>query len=63
MIASYVMYVSRIIFLVSISRGIKYMKMDYMPNCMAPVLSKYLYKVYNIYIGCGFTVNLFLMDC
>ena len=61
MIAAYVMFFSRLIFLVSLYRGIKYMTVEYMPNCMAPVLYKYLEKVYNIYIRRGFTVNLLLM--
>ena len=63
MIAAYVMFVSRIIILVSVSCGIKYMTVDYMPNITAPVLSKYLEKFYNIYLRRGFTINLFLMDC
>ena len=62
MIAAYIMFVSRLILLVSVSHGIKYMTVEYMPNIMAPVLSKYLEKVYNIYLRRGFTVNLFLMD-
>ena len=63
MIAAYVMFVSNIIFLVIVSCSLKYMTVDYMPNCTAPVLSKYLEKVYNIYLRRGFTVNLFLTDC
>ena len=62
MISAYVMFVSRLISLVSVSRGIRYIKVEYIPNHTAPVLSKYLKKVYNIYIRLGFTVNLFLMD-
>ena len=63
MIAAYVMLVSKIIFLVSVSCSIKYMTVKYIPNCTTPVLSKYLEKVYNIYLRRGFTVNLFLTDC
>ena len=63
MIAAYVMFFSRLISLVSVSHGIKYMTVEYIQNHTAPVLSKYLEKVYNVYIRCGFTVNLFLMDC
>ena len=62
MISAYVMFFSRLIFLVSVSRGIKYAIVDYMPNQTAPLLSKYLQKVYNIYLRCGFTINLFLME-
>ena len=63
MIAAYVMFFSRLIYLVSVSHDIKYITLDYMPNLTAPLLSKYFEKVYNVYIRCGFTVNLFLMDC
>ena len=38
------------------------MTVEYIPNRTAPVLSKYLKKVYNVYLRRGFTVNLFLMD-
>ena len=63
MIATYVMFVSRLILLFSVSHGIKYTTVDYMQNITAPVLYKYLEKVYNIYLRRGFTVNLFLTDC
>ena len=62
MIAAYVMFFRRIIFLVSVSRGIKYITVEYMPNLTAPLLSKYLEEVYNVYLRLGFTVNMFLMD-
>ena len=62
MVAAYVMFVSRIIFLVSVSHDIKYITLDYMPNLTAPLLSKYFEKVYNVYIRCGFTVNMSLME-
>ena len=62
MVAAYVMFVSRIIFLVSVSHDIKYITLDYMPNLTVTLLSKYLEKVYNVYLRLGFTVNLFLMD-
>ena len=62
MISAYVMFFSRLISLVSVSRGIRYIKVEYIPNHTAPVLSKYLEKVYNIYLRRGFTVNLLLMD-
>ena len=62
MIAAYIMFVSRLILLFSVSRRIKYMTVEYTQNITAPVLYKYLEKVYNIYLKRVLTVNLFLMD-
>ena len=62
MIAAYVRFVSRLISLVSVSRGIRYITVEYMSNLTDPVPSKYLEEIYNIYIRLGFTVNMFLMD-
>ena len=62
MIAEDVMFVSGIDFLVSVSCGIKLTTVEYMPKRTAPVISKYLKKVYDIYLRRSFTVNLFLTD-
>ena len=62
MIVAGIMFVSGIPFLVSVSRGIKLTTVYYMPKRTTPVLSKYLNKVYDVYLRHGFTVNLFLVD-
>ena len=48
-------------FLVSVSRSLKFMMMEYMPKRASTVLYKYLEKFYDIYLICGFTVYLSLM--
>ena len=57
-----VLFVIRLAFLVGLSCSIKLMKVEYIPKHMGTVLSKYIYNVYDIYLICGFTVNLLLVD-
>ena len=57
-----IMFVIGIAFLVSVLCGLKFTMVEYMPNCTAPELYKYLKKVYNNYLKYSFIVNLFLMD-
>ena len=57
-----VLFVIRLDFLVSVLRSLKCMKVEYIPKLTGNVLSKYIDKVYYIYLICGFTVNLLLMD-
>ena len=62
-ISEYIFFVIKLAFLVSISCSLKFMMVEYIPKHKGTVLSKYLEKVYDIYLRHGFTVNLFLMDC
>ena len=57
-----VLFVIRLAFLVSVSCSLKLMKVEYIPKHTGTVLSKYIDKVYDIYLRCGFTVKLLLMD-
>ena len=63
MVAADVIFVIRITFLVSVLRCLKYTMVEYIKKSTDTVLSKYLNKVYDIYIRHGFTVDLLLMDC
>ena len=56
------MFVIRLAFLVSVSCSLNFMMVEYIPKHKGTVISKYLDKVYDIYLIRGFTVNLFLMD-
>ena len=57
-----IMFVIRIAFLVSVSCSLKFMIVEYISKHTGTVISKYLDKVYDIYLRHGFTVNLLLMD-
>ena len=57
-----VLFMIRLAFLVSVLRSLKFMTVEYIPKHMGTLISKYLEKVYDIYLRRGFTVNLFLMD-
>ena len=57
-----ILFVIRLAFLISVLRSLKFMTVEYIPKHMGTVLSKYLEKVYDIYLRHGFTVNLLLMD-
>ena len=57
-----VLFVIRLALLVSVLRSLKFMTVEYIPKHMGTLISKYLEKVYDIYLRRGFTVNLFLMD-
>ena len=57
-----IMFVIRLSFLVSVLLSIKSMIVEYIQEHTHPVLSKYLEKVYDIYLRRGFTVILLLMD-
>ena len=54
---------NRLAFQVSVLCSLKLIMVEYIPKHTDPVLSRYLEKVYDIYLICGFTVNLLLMDC
>ena len=56
------MFVIRLALLISVSCSLRFMTVEYIPKHTDPVISKYLEKVYDIYLRRGFTVNLFLMD-
>ena len=60
-VAADVMFSRGIDFLVSVLRSLKFMTVDYIPKHASSVLYKYLEKVYDIYLICGFTVYLSLM--
>ena len=61
-VAEDIMFVSGLDFLAIVSCGIEFTMAEYMLKHTAPVLSKYLEKVYDIYLRRGFTVDLFLMN-
>ena len=61
MVASDIMFVSWIPFLIIVLCSRKLTTAEYIPKHMATILSKYLKKVYDIYLGCRFTVELFLV--
>ena len=50
------------VFLVSVSCSLKFMIVGYISKHTGTVISKYLKKVYDIYLRHGFTVNLLLME-
>ena len=56
------MFVIRLALLISVSCSLRFMTVEYIPKHTDPVISKYLEKVYDIYLRRGFTVNLFLTD-
>ena len=62
MILEYILFLVRISFQVSVLCSLKLIMVEYIPKHTDPVLSKYLDKVYDIYLRRGFTVNLLLMD-
>ena len=61
-VAADVMLLNGLAFMVSVSHGLKFTTLEYMPRQTAPVLSQSLENIYELYSKCGFTVELFLMD-
>ena len=62
MILEEILFVNRLAFQVSVLCSLKLIMVEYIPKHTDPVLSKYLEKVYDIYLRRGFTVDLFLMN-
>ena len=56
------MFVIRLALLISVSCSLRFMTVEYIPKHTDPVISKYLEKVYDIYLRRGFTVNLLLVE-
>ena len=57
-----IIFLIRLAFLISVSCSLKFMIVEYISKHTGTVISKYLEKVYDIYLRRGFTVNLLLMD-
>ncbi len=62
MLAVDIMFVNRVPFLVSVSRGINLITAEYRPSCMAKHLAVGITRVMDSYLRGGFHVGTVLMD-
>ena len=62
MVTADVMFVNGFAFVVSVSSGLKFTMVEYMPLCTAPVLSQSLGNICELYSKRGFIIELFLVD-
>jgi hypothetical protein len=61
-VAAYVLFVNGLHFMESVSRKIKMMTVEYIPNRRQPSLVNSLHKIIHLYKSCGFQTHTALMD-
>ena len=56
------MFLNNIQFVVSVSRGINFIRVEYVRLRLKTILAKYIVNIFQFYKNNGYTIQTFLMD-